>query len=221
MYGLGQHKNYPSHTKNDIKETMADIANPTSNATLYDEDGNQVGVTLNVDTGLYELNVRIDDEIRTSLASPHSYQELGQYYSAVAGGTLANKNETAIIWWNNPVASGMDLEFYDFDMGTPNNITFIFRLYLNPTVTVNGTAYTPNQLNTGSTNTSDALVYTLPTATSFGDLVDIAVVTIGTLRLPVDFGISIDEGDSCLVTMQASSANNDYFLSIKWAEDSD
>jgi len=153
--------------------------------------------------------------------SPHYYQELGNYYSAVAGGTLANKNEAEIMWWDNPAASGMDIEFWDFDMGTPNNITFIWRLYINPTVTVNGTAYTPVQLNTSSANTSDALVYTLPTTTDYGTLADIAVVTIGTLRNPLDFGIAISDGDSALVTMQASSANNDYFLSIKWAEDSD
>lgn len=206
---------------------MGDIQNPTSNMTLYDEDGNQVGITLNTDTGLYELNVHdeqlteITEKIAEGNVTPHFYQELGQYYSASVGGTLANKNETEVIWWDNPVASGMDIEFFDFDLGTPNNITFLWRLYFNPTITANGTAYTPIQLNTGSTNTSDANVYTLPTASAFGTLADAAVMTIGTLRVPLDFGVAVDEGDSALVTVQASSANNDYFVSVKWAEDTD
>ena len=201
---------------------MADIANPTSNVSIWDDAlGNPVGVTLNTDTGLYELNVVLDKEIRTSLASPHSYQEKGLYYSGVFGGTLANKLETPIVLYRNPVGSGMDLEFYDFNMGTPNNITFIFRFYLNPTITVDGTAYTPNQLNTGSINTSDAEVYTLPTATAFGTLTDLAVITLGTLLVPLQFGIALAEGDMAMITMQASSANNDYFITSKWAEDDD
>lgn len=199
---------------------MSDIIAFTTDTTIYAPDGVN-GADVNADNELLVHDQHIVDAINQVTATPHYYQELGNYYSAVAGGTLANKNETEIIWWENPVASGMDIELYDIDMGTPNNITFLMRLYLNPTVTVNGTAYTPVQLNAGSTNTSDANVYTLPTTTDYGTLADIAVVTIGTLRVPLDFGIAIDEGDSALITMQASSANNDYFLAIKWAEDSD
>jgi len=199
---------------------MGDLDYRTQDVTLKDDiSGNKQSV--NSDNEALVHDQHIVDAINQVTATPHYYQELGNYYSAVAGGTLANKNETEIIWWENPVASGMDIELYDIDMGTPNNITFLMRLYLNPTVTVNGTAYTPVQLNAGSTNTSDANVYTLPTTTDYGTLADIAVVTIGTLRVPLDFGIAIDEGDSALITMQASSANNDYFLAIKWAEDSD
>lgn len=204
---------------------MADLAVQSQDISIKDNTTGNFA-TVNSDNEVLVHDQEVIDilgsgDISVAVTSPHSYQEAGEYYSASAGGTLANKNETPIIWWSNPAASGMDIEFWDVDLGTPNNITFIWRLYLNPTITANGTTYTPVQLNTGSTNTSDANVYTLPTVSAYGTLADIAVVTIGTLRVPLDFGISIDEGDSALMTMQASSANNDYFLSIKWAEDSD
>ena len=204
---------------------MGDLDYLTQDVTLKDDiTGNKQTVNSDNEALVHDqevIDILGSGDISVAVTSPHSYQEAGNYYSAIAGGTLANKNETPIIWWNNPAASGMDIEFFDVDLGTPNNITFIWRLYFNPTITVNGTTYTPVNLNTGSTNTSSANVYTLPTATAYGTLADIAVITIGTLRVPIEFGIAVDEGDSALMTMQASSANNDYYVAIKWSEDDD
>lgn len=199
---------------------MADLDYLTQDVTVKDDVSGHKGY-VNADNEQLVHDAHVADLLQRTAATPHYFQELGLYYTASVGGTLGSKNETPIVWWDNPVASGMNIEFYDFDMGTPNNITFIFRLYFNPTITVNGTLYIPINTNTGSTNTSDALVYTLPTATVFGTLSDVSVITIGTLRSPLDFGIAIGQGDSCLVTMQASSANNDYFVTAKWAEDTD
>jgi len=203
---------------------MADIDNATSDVTLYDELGNIVGVTLNTDTSLYELNVR-DDRLSDSLyelnASPHFYQEREEYYTFAYVGTLGSKNETPIFYYQNPTGSGVDLEFYDFDLGTPANITFIFRLYFTPTITVNGTLQTPHNTSNGSTNASSINLYTLPTATAYGTLVETAVITIGTLRVPLEFGYALPPNTTALVTLEASSANNDYYITSKWAEDSD
>lgn len=200
---------------------MADISNPTSNTTLYDELGNQVGVTLNSVTGKYELNVRIDEEIKTSLASPHQYQEIGRFFALPYSGNLANKLENDILLIRNSAANTYDWESWDWSLGTVGNITIIWRMYEAPTITANGTAQTPVNTNTSSTNTSTMNVYTLPTVTARGTKVDEAVVTIGTLRVRHDFGFALHPGSDYLITLQASAANNDFSLVTKWAEDED
>ena len=199
---------------------MGDLDYLTQDVTIKDDvNGYKAYVTSNNE--LLVKDNTLGGEVLVAIASPHYFQENEVYYSMPVGGTLANKLETPIMYIDNPVSSGMDVEFYDMELGTPNNITFIFRLYFNPTITVNGTPITPVNLNTASTNTSSANVYFLPTASANGTLAHLDVITIGTLRSPLEFGLSVAEGTSALMTLQASSANNDYFLVPKWAEDTD
>ena len=144
-----------------------------------------------------------------------------QFYSLPFTGNLATKNESDTLLFRNPTGSGIEQEIWDWEIGTVGNITIIWRMYYNPTVTTNGTTETPVNTNTSSTNTSSLNVYSLPTISSRGTLVDEAVVTIGTLRVRQDFGFAIYPDADMLVTLEASASNNDFSLVGRWAEDND
>lgn len=132
---------------------------------------------------------------------------LGNQFIVTIPSVTVTVSETNLIYINNPgVQTGISKSLF-VNISKMTCLTAlgstIMRIYLNPTVTSNGTPITPVNARPGNTNTSVSLVYSGPSASSDGKLVDI----LGAAALVVsqsDQLIILDPGQTMLVTGQGS-----------------
>ena len=197
---------------------MADITNPTQNNTLYDELGNPVQVSLNSSSGVYELRVK-DRDVLGALGSPAgaSFQE--NLYTFTDELTIGSSAEYDHVLVHNPSGSGVNMRLWRIRLGVLNNVTAIWHLYFDPTVTANGTTYTPVNTSNGSINTSGVNIYTSPTISARGTIVDTVVGRQGNTPVPFEYAYVIQPDEYALLTLEPSSANNDFTMSFIWSEE--
>jgi len=148
---------------------------------------------------------------------------LGNTFSgAIKSVNSPGTSETAFMLLSNPATSGKSLFMFNQNMSVNSaatGATAIFRFYINPTVTTNGTTITPNNNRVNSQSpTSLMKAYSSPTVSANGTfLVDLVTSSqIGTLQSN-DFVI-LDPGNSLLVTLTASAANIPVGMQLTWYE---
>lgn len=202
---------------------MGDI-NSTNDVTIFDESNtNPVAVVLNATTGLYELS---NHDQRTYYKINRSYpwqlwvEEL-KGFVLPANFTLASKNtEYDLMLLRNPVASGIDLHWWEFVLASPIAATnIILRGYRTPTITANGTAQTPRNLRV-SGGASSVNVYAGPTITARGTLMEQLLLNsaTGTFVKQEQLGYQIEPNEDMLITMEASSNGTVIYTNALWAE---
>lgn len=129
--------------------------------------------------------------------------------------------ESDSIYFVNPSGSGKNVLFWKnwFEVNTSgrsNRSAF----YLNPTVTVNGTAIAINNLFMGGGNTTIALAYSAPTVTVRGTLIYSQTIwqAASPYLMNTEFGWVIPPGTSILMTDVASGVSTTVAARWSWAE---
>ena len=160
-----------------------------------------------------------DERVRNAVSSPASAAYDERLYAFNYEFTLANNNETDVFLIDNPVSSGVNVRLWKLQLGVLSNVTVIWHLYYDPTVTANGTTATSVNTTNGSTNTPDINTYTLPTISARGNIVDSVVGRQGDTPIRMEYSFVIKEGQKGLLTFQSSAANNDFTTAFLWAEE--
>jgi len=193
---------------------MADLQYRTQNVSIEDETTGTLA-SVNSDN---ELAVH-DIHLLNAIGSPAGASYAENLYTFADEITLGSSAEYDYVLIDNPSDSGVNMRFWRIRLGALNNITVIWHLYFDPTVTTNGTTYTPINTNNGSTNTSAVNIYTSPTISARGNVVDTVVGRVGNTAIPFDYSFVIQPGEKGLFTLEASSANNDFTMTFIWSEE--
>jgi hypothetical protein len=208
---------------------MADLANPTGNVTLWDENGNPIAVTLNAVSGIYELRVKDLDVLNALTSGGSAVKTEWQYYTENGKGfqvtstflTLSGSSETDFMLFRNPTGSGINIEikrfFYTYTKGSA---IALMKLYRGPTITNVGSARTVEKMKLGGAISPAALVYTQPTISNRGTLLRaIGNSSVQTLQLDYDLALFIPPATDILITIQPASNNTDHSVGMEWAEE--
>ena len=137
--------------------------------------------------------------------------------SAATSGT-----DNPLILLRNPNGSGKVI-YVGFISGntTVTNVSAEFKVFANPTVTVNGTAQTAISRNVGnSAPVASGLVTTLPTVTSNGSTICGSVTGQNSADVTIidDFSVAIQPNNSILITASPSSNNRNMGIELMWVE---
>lgn len=192
---------------------MADLPG-TQNVTIWDDD-EQRKAAVNSDN---ELTVH-DQTLIQAIGSPASASFGERLYTFANEITLASSAEYDYVLIDNPSGSGVNMRFWRIRLGALNNVTVIWHLYFDPTVTANGTTYTPINTSNGSANTSDINIYTSPTISSKGSVVDTVIGRQGNSPIPFDYSFVVQPNEKALFTLEPASANNDFSMTFIWSEE--
>jgi len=140
------------------------------------------------------------------------------YILPFTGHSLSDENENVLGIITNPSGSGKGLFLYTRKVSTDNN-TVLVRFYLNPTVSVTGSATTAVNLRSGysTLNSSIAKCYLSPTISANGTFVAVLPATIYSITSNVL--IVIDPGATILFTgQQTASGTTNAFVDFSWYE---
>jgi hypothetical protein len=192
-----------------------------------DEGGQPVVITDAVTTG-NTLNIEADGSITTGDVRALDVEN-NKGFSVIAEVLPATTAETPVFLIKNPNASGVTLKVLQFLMGilasvgsaTGNNA--IFRLYLDPTITTNGTALTISSLysKTGA-STSVLTAFSSPTIAANGTKLGAYTIASqeGTLFIPQNLTRLLGPNHSWLIT-QTSTVNGTAtgVIQLEWVEE--
>ena len=214
---------------------MADITNPTSNTSIYDESGNLVEVrTAGNNKELHVHDAEANDWLEeiaegttvVSTATTTSWEyfaKIDKAFATTYSATLSGgSGEKDYILLENPAASGYycRIKRIIFGVGTPSTAA-TFRIYKVPTITANGTA-----LNIGNfrDNTATGVVnaYHTPTISARGNVFETFELNssgVGALSIHKELALFILESDFILLTIQQYANNKDFSVNVEWAEE--
>jgi hypothetical protein len=155
------------------------------------------------------------------LSSPITDILSGRFFSFIYEGN-SSSTESAFVLFRNPALSGKDFIIGRLLLDTVSkNQSCIMRIYAVPTITVVGTAITIGSRKLkGVPPTSSALLYSAPTATSFGTKAFVLSTGVGqqTLIDFVDQTVLVGPGFDLLMTAQSTANNALICVSASWAE---
>ncbi len=138
----------------------------------------------------------------------------------VASGTLGA--ETPVIYFKNPSSSGLEVSGpigIAADIITKGS-NALFRLYVNPTVSNNGTALPLTVQDQADTSTSLMNVYSSPTVSSKGTLIKHFSVGSNSNSFDLDTEqLVIDPGYSFLITVVGPTLGSTVAIDLSWLED--
>lgn len=100
------------------------------------------------------------------------------------------------------------------------NVSCMFRVYVDPTVTSNGPSRTINPAYAGNSIYTVAQAFTLPTVSSMGILMDSYIISQNSSGSPIvePVVLQLPPNHKWLVTAAPSSNNRPVNISIKWTE---
>lgn len=189
-------------------------------AVLSGEKSTSLGAFENVQTidGRLLVSTPPGDPI-TIVLDDTSTARAGKLYFVNTGfNSIATPTETVYFLIKNPSGSGKVVTLEQLILTTDENIgaTYRVRLYLDPTITANGTALTPVNARQVGTVAVSSTTYRSPTVSANGTLVFVTNVTIGNNL--VDAGsILLDENHNYLVTVQTDNTAN-FNLLVNFSE---
>jgi hypothetical protein len=144
------------------------------------------------------------------------------YATSTTVSMATSGTDNPLILIRNPSGSGKVFYLWGIHCGVSvSNVLAIFRLFINPTVTVNGVSQTPVSLNGGGgAGASSMLVTTLPTVTANGSQIENGVTgqNSDTMQMGDGFIIEIQANNSILLTGNPGSNARNAELAIKWVE---
>lgn len=204
------------------------ISNDSSLAANQSVNVNQVGgsaVTLGQKTTANSIPVTLPSD-QTVSAAPADilFSQNNQLFTAPLQITPGILTESPILLVRNPAANTLDvfLEKLTMTITSTNAPTIVFRLYLNPTITTNGTTITPrNKFHKASPVAATALVTSSPTISVNGTLLYTWTVDANSNYIYEHnfcFGEIFDQAQSCLLTAQVSLAAGAVSTTLEWRE---
>lgn len=158
-----------------------------------------------------------------TLPGEADFTDDGVYYNSVVEFTLpTNGTESAFFFLKNPSGSGKKLFIDDVqcDIVTKGQEA-LFRMYVNPTSSANGTAATiSSSYIGGGTAASSATAFTGPTVSANGTKFRVFSVgkDAGSTDVSFNFGLEIAANNTILFTGTPSANNVIVAISIRWAE---
>ena len=200
---------------------MSDISNNQKNT---------IGIE-NITSG-YDLLINADGSINVNTVlpplSPPSSNTVSQLVKEEKMFSVATGINLAAAGTNNPAIliknpSGSNKTFYlyrsSFGIDIENNYVN-YRIYANPTITTNGTTFTPTKNRIGGTINSVMQVYTLPTISSLGLVLQTYEVASNgnSIQTLDDFSLHVLPNNNILVTGDPKSNNRLGIITISWAE---
>lgn len=141
------------------------------------------------------------------------------FIAATPVSTTAGTSEVPILLLSNPIANktSMFAAVRKFSCQT-TGVSILFRVYINPTITSNGTTITPVNLRINPNSpTSVMTAFLSPTASSNGTYVTGLPVAAFSTAISNVLQI-LDPGASVLITAQASSAGTSLEVEQVWYE---
>lgn len=129
----------------------------------------------------------------------------------------------SLVLIRNPSGSGKALHILKIIGGVIiKDVSTVFQVTANPTVTVNGTAQTAVSRNVGGgAGTAVALVTTLPTVTVLGSALENVAAGENTTSMEIiteEYSAVVQENNAILVAARPSSNNRVMAISVIWAE---
>jgi len=147
--------------------------------------------------------------------------EWGQMFSVSTNSVaLTGTTETAFFYFQNPNGSGKNAKIFDIILGGALGVndSVIYRIYFNPTVTVNGTVLT--EVGHRQTNQASNIINTFitPTVSSNGTLIKTILIFHDSIDLKYKFNLWIEPNNSLLITRQISSNTTIGGVNVEWTE---
>ena len=135
--------------------------------------------------------------------------------------TIGSTDETEFFLIRNPASSGLKLRIYNIITGSNEESTdkpATVRAFVNPTVTVEGTALVEVNQKTDE-GAATGTTFSEPTF-SGGSLIFVTNhSTIPTQNPSLNLGLQIAEGDDLGVSIQPTNSGKDHYLTIYWTEE--
>jgi hypothetical protein len=174
-------------------------------------------------------NLRVKVSADTSSSSSPTAGTISDYVSAnKVYVTAFNVNmpsagtDNPLLLVRNPTGSGKILYVYKLGFGsTVANVSAIFKVFANPTVTANGTSQAAVSLNIGGgAPVASMLSTSTPTVTAAGSEIESyeAGSNNNSGSFVEDFSIHVAANNSLLITGNPASNNRDAALTIVWVE---
>lgn len=198
-----------------VASASADSGNPVKIGGVY----NSADIAL---TNGQRGDIQLDDlgRIRVIDAWSH-YARRGKAFFATSqlvtsGGTA----ETAYFLVKNPNGSGKNILLDKVTMAAPQSGGTIYKFYMNPTVTLNGTALTITGGRQTGQNTAVATIFRLPTVTANGTMFAAIDMPTGATK-EIDFDTSkwIEPNNSLLITATQSLLGGTSGIDLQFVEE--
>lgn len=145
--------------------------------------------------------------------------DTGLVSAAIGVSDLSTDNPILLV--KNPSVSGKTLVIVIRIYGCSiTNVACMFRLYVDPTITSNGTALSVNPGLVGNPTASIASAFKLPTTTSFGTLYDSYIISQNSVGSPIQENqvLQLPPGHNWLITAAPGSNSRLVDISLKWIE---
>jgi len=169
------------------------------------------------------LSLDTSGNLRTAPTVQNPSLLSNQMYSmGVVRNSAAADTDNNIVLLRNPNGSGKTVYIVSIVCNNvTTNVTTIFKIFTNPTVTLNGTAVTPDSRFIGNgAAAAITLINTLPTATL--PTVSLVAITAGQNSAGVSlihpYTIGIVANNSLVITASPSSNNRSVSITINWIE---
>lgn len=138
------------------------------------------------------------------------------------GDATFNTTDTAMLLLKNPALSGKNLKLYFRSYNVDiTNVACRFRLFLNPTITADGTAITIRPATQTLNPATVATAFTNPTVTALGTLLDTNVIGQNNsgFTLLDELALWLQPGNNWLVGATSASNSRPVEIVMKWVEE--
>jgi hypothetical protein len=181
-------------------------------------------VTIASADGVNKLIVNSDGSINVESATEYAAISK-KLYVASFDFTLTSSGEKMVLYFRNPNASGKTITLVDATFGLTNTVSSeaIIRMYVNPTVTVNGTAVTVSPAYVGGSQAASvSLLTTAPTVTANGTQYFAAQTSGGAnsngSHYEFDQAPILAANNSLLFTGNPDGTNRGLMITLRWME---
>jgi hypothetical protein len=144
------------------------------------------------------------------------------FYAAIDNYNLATAgSNNPIFLFKNPIGSGKTMNVFSVTGNCKvTNVQVTFLMFKNPTITTDGTPFTPANANFGSSNISVANIFKSSTVSSSGTLVVIDQVgqNSNSSNMVIIEQIAVSPGQTMLIAGNPFSNNRAVILSVGWTE---
>ena len=154
--------------------------------------------------------------VETDLGAEMVALEDGLVFSSIISRVSAGAPENMALFVVG--AKPVHLRRLDIDFGAAGST--LWQLYLNPAVTVNGTAVVATNRSTASVMVPTAVLYDTPTVTALGTLINgfLTTATVQVPLQPIDSFWKLHPGDSLLIRRLNVGAGAQAVLRVRWSE---
>jgi hypothetical protein len=209
-----------SPTSNTVLGRLKDIVSQLTTQVrgLFDSVGNAITSTLVGSKQAMDVNVV------SSQSSTATAVDLGQSFGLAFDFSLPSAGTfNPVLLLKNPVESGKRIRVTRINVGlTVANVSGIWRVFVNPTTTANGTAITPANLNVGNVSNpaTIAQTFTTPTVTANGTSLFRyeSGQNMNSTEIIGDALFVLNPGNTMLLTGDPLSNNRNTVITIYWTE---